>query len=335
MRQDKPRDLGISAAVDDSSDVNPAISNDQSPDSSLAAYTDIFRAGTEQTLPDTAGKLFTIDLDLLNLPLVLDEDQAFMSDTLFQGGDCLVPNLPGSWNSTLDSYNSWSDLQTNATFPKSKFADEDIGIYTILAHLRILNNPNVWSSVVSSLNTLSVEVDDTRSEINETFSTTTRDWLLSVTQHIWRTVKQEAMHRAANELDPEMCSWMDKIILLPTTDILGRLFRRYVQNEQRRFSIFPAPVGGLLTYTSKRNSVLHGLLALLIIAKSIRVSENRKVQDLSNGLVGLCRIFNYNANWSTVTEHMELSLSLIQLMQWSGEGTHTNVSHVQEAAVER
>ncbi|KAF2713327.1 hypothetical protein K504DRAFT_498142 [Pleomassaria siparia CBS 279.74] len=200
---------------------------------------------------------------------------------------------------------------------------------TNVSNLKVLENPAIWSICAPSSSALvHMLLEETSSGIHP-FHASKRDQLLAVTQHVWRMSRERVYSTwSADQQSVEAHAWMDKVILLPPTDVLHHFLTRYVYQENERFHLFPAQ--DLLISVSllqSKTKVMSGILTLLLIAqntRSVNVSEGR---DLSNGLVEVCRTVVQDAvdTDSEVpinAEFLETSLCLLQLMQWSGEPRH-------------
>ena len=119
---------------------------------------------------------------------------------------------------------------------------------------------------------------------------------------------------------------MDRVILLPPADLLGHFIGKYQSQESDRLHVLPVqelPATGNMLYTS--NTLLDGVSTLLAVAQAIRSSAKSEARAISGGLVEVCRIAIQGADMIVNLEFLNISLSLLQLLQWSGDSWHMTV----------
>jgi hypothetical protein len=153
--------------------------------------------------------------------------------------------------------------------------------------------------------------------------------MLSITQRIWRTATQELTQAWPSDHQNQKNAWMDGIILLPPTDIMCLIREIYSQQDNTQFPFLhdrkhplPNPI------MDTENQLLCGLSTLLIIARITQSSLTVQARDLSNGLISLCLSFLDQMEWGTSIAQSCISLTLMQLLQWSGEAHQMIVSHL-------
>jgi hypothetical protein len=310
------------AVADTVIDLEPPI-----PNSTFPSYTsdEILHTNANSETFVTDDVLYShSEFDMMLLSASSEETCAFLKRLPYPLETTIPPDILARQSiemptAFIDTYNHWPRYRCNPT--SSLFLnDAQTNYYHTLANLQVLENAETWELCIFPTEHL---LTDTVVEVS--CDTTTRDWLLFVTQHIWRTVKQEARHNMSGEKDDheEAHSWMEKVILLPPINTMRRLLQRYFEREQTRFYLFPPQRPA--TCAVMGDKLISGLITLLMIAKVTRTSVAIEGQALSNGMVALCRIFVRDADWTLGLERLEISLSMIQLLQWSGEPSHMNV----------
>jgi hypothetical protein len=274
-------------------------------------------------------------VDTANLPEPLDSSTASMMSGRPDSGyadpsmfltqeDMQVLPHAGTAFWAMDTRNSWCSLQANP--------DCGEGLVNMslshVAKLRVLDDSSFWSLCLSQASAAHNEDPLHNTFPSPAWDSSTRDRLLALTQQIWHLGKE---HIASASLlaksDESIDVWMDRIVLLPPTEIMLNLLDRYASRENERFHLFPAQ-----SYTSAAAMLkagetnFSGMLILLLVAQVTRTSPIAAVRDLSTGLTELCRIVVRDLEATVNTEFLDTSLTLMQLLQWSGDSWHMTVS---------
>ncbi|KAF2871556.1 hypothetical protein BDV95DRAFT_43370 [Massariosphaeria phaeospora] len=223
-----------------------------------------------------------------------------------------------------DLSSQWSSFCCNPRIgdaPSSTFTS-----LTSLASLRLLDNPAIWSlcslpSDIAHGQNSPLAIFPSDFTHCESF---TRDRLLAVTQQIWRMSREKIVSSFSADRQQETTNaWMERIILLPPTEIIQQILQKYVTHESQRFHLLPAqefPTSASLLDTE--NKILSGIQTLSIIAQVTRSAPAAEARALSNGLAEVCRIVIQDAESAMHPEFLDASLSLLQLLQWSGDAWH-------------
>ncbi|KAF2437261.1 hypothetical protein P171DRAFT_492255 [Karstenula rhodostoma CBS 690.94] len=200
---------------------------------------------------------------------------------------------------------------------------------TNIAKLKVLENPAIWFMCTPPSSALVHAPLEENSPGIHPFHASTRDRLLAVTQQIWRMSRERVFATwSGDQQSVESHAWMDRIILLPPTNVLRHLLTRYIYQEHQRFHLFPAQdlsfSDSLLHSETKLMSGIRTLLMIAQATRSVNIPEGR---DLSGGLVEVCRTVVQDAVDSdnevqVNAEFLETSLCLLQLMQWSEDPWH-------------
>lgn len=232
-----------------------------------------------------------------------------------------------------DFCSQWPIFHCNPQPEGENFISASMSTASLL-NLRVLNNPSVWSSVSlcheikQSANSVKTACS---SEIQpmEAFS---RDKLLAITQKLWNLAKESTALPwwQPDQMNDEANPWMDHIVLLPPVEVSQQFCKEYILKEYQRFHMLP-PAQGLASPSpilETENTILAGINVLLAIAQSTRSSPAGEIRALSNGLAEVCRIVMQNEEFAITPEFLNASLSVLQLIQWSGDAWHMSVRYI-------
>ncbi|KAF2260295.1 hypothetical protein CC78DRAFT_29038 [Lojkania enalia] len=222
-----------------------------------------------------------------------------------------------------DSCSQWPYYQCNL---RTGSGPGGISMSTI-ASLKVLENPGIWSLCAQPPAVQLTDASAAGSPSAVPCDSSTRDRLLAVTQQIWRIAKERVLSSCTVEQHNDGTdAWMDRIILLPPTSVLQYILERYTSLEHQHFHLLPTQeIITSASLLSSEDKLLSGVLTLLIIAQVTRSSAAPEGRALSNGLVEVCRVVVQDAEEAVTPEVLEGSISLLQLLQWSGDEWHMTV----------
>lgn len=279
--------------------------------------------------PSTASNLTLLSATSDSTPTLSDSDWSVVHDDFQMMPHSAVPQpLPITSSPTsipvMDSCQHWPFYQCN---PGTVEGLVNASISN-LSGLKVLDNPTIWLHCAPSLTTQQQSIAEHSAGLPHCVSST-RDRLLAVTQQIWRISKERMKPgRAAERQGDGPNAWMDRVILLPPTDVMHKILAKYISQESKQFHLLPTEeFTTSASLLRAENKLLSGILTLLIIAQVTRSSVIMEARALSNGLAEVCRIVLQDAEMAVNTEFLEASLSLLQLLHWSGEAAHMAVRH--------
>ncbi|KAH7381522.1 hypothetical protein BKA66DRAFT_464379 [Pyrenochaeta sp. MPI-SDFR-AT-0127] len=201
---------------------------------------------------------------------------------------------------------------------------------TSLLNLKVLNNPSIWSSIplLPDASQSDEGVMTSSSSKSTQIEAPSRDKLLAITQKLWAMAKESvALPRwRPDQRNDEANSWMDHVVLLPPVEVSQHFLQQHRSHGYQCFHMLP-PAQEFASSNSAAdadNTLLVGISALLIVAQSTRSSPVAELRALSSGLGEVCRIVMQDEDFTTTPDFLDASLSVLQLIQWSGDGWHMN-----------
>lgn len=277
---------------------------------------------------DTAVRKDYFDDALMDVHLISDSSERWLSDldlSLVQQELPSLAHLPiePATTENLLLHQEWPLFQCNP----GDWSSATVRTKENITKLAVLDNPTVWSICAPPPFVRSQGCLSDNQWALQPIDPFVRDRLLAITQHMWRLSKKRIFPSWENDRqNTEAFPWMDRIILLPQTDALHSLLIEYNCQDKGQFHLFPEQKAlaseHLLPQTE--NKIIVGILFLLKIAHVIRSASSPQARGICSGFIEVCSSLADDAvhekeELTGVAESIEVSLDLIQLLQWSGD----------------
>lgn len=128
---------------------------------------------------------------------------------------------------------------------------------------------------------------------------------------------------------------MDTITLLPPKNALATLVTKYICQDDDQLHLFPnrKPFPSEHDLPRSESKMVPGNLILLKLAQAMRSASCPQARGVCVGFIETCNPLvddvvhaKEEANQGSTAESIEVSLGLLQLLQWSGDPWHMSVS---------